>query len=136
MESVLMYGLDLRTCSISSSWSGNFQKGTSPIRKYKVYLSLIKVSNYLALWDLIEWQIFVMRIILNFQSNSMKLSRFWDLACTSTLIPSSFGMLIFTRSVVVKISMPKLDGISVDVRAWSQSQLNFIQLFRKSITKY
>ena len=43
---------------------------------------------------------------------------------------------VFSTTLLVKISMPKLDGISVDVRARSQNLLNFIQLFWKFPKRY
>ena len=94
---------------------GKLPKRYVTYNRIKDYSSLAKAANFIAFWELYEWQILVVTIIWNFQNNFMKLSRFWDRDCTSTLVLPNFGILIFTRSVVVKISMPKLDGISVDV---------------------
>ena len=43
---------------------------------------------------------------------------------------------ILSTTLFVKISMPKLDRISVDVRARSQNLLNLIQLFGKLPKRY
>ena len=43
---------------------------------------------------------------------------------------------ILSTTLFVKISMPKLDRISVDVRARSQNLLNLIQLFGKFPKRY